>query len=186
MRYITPLTLIALVVLLAACGGAGPTVTSPSPVSQATVVPDQPSQAPEPTQAPQSTEPVKPGPGGETAQPAGQGILITLQKSGGIAGITQLLTVYSDGRIEQSGTGGTKSTQVAPADIEVLQKLLASPEFAAVPPISRATGADLFTYTLTVMDSGSQRTIVTMDGVENPAVLSQVLGELNKLEAQVK
>jgi hypothetical protein len=178
MRSIIYLTLATLVLLLAACSGspAGSTSTAQPTQSNGT----QATQVPEPTQAPQS-DPAQP-----TGQPAGQDVIIALQKTGGIAGINETLTVHADGTITVNGRGGNKEARIATTELGQLQQLLASPDFANLEGSYPATGADLITYRLTISEGGAQRTIVTMDGAQNPAVLDQVLAELAKLQAQAK
>lgn len=181
MRSIIYLTLTSLVLLLAACGGspagsAGAAQPTQSPSSNGA----EATQAPEPTQAPQS-DPAKP-----TGLPAVEDVVISLQKTGGIAGIDETLTVRADGTITVSGRGANKEAQVAATELGRLQQLLASPDFAGLEGTYRATGADLITYRLTINEGDAQRTIVTMDGAQNPAVLDQILAELAKLQAQVK
>lgn len=168
MRTITSLTLLALLALLAACGTAAPASAPTSPAAQ-----EQPSQAP---------------PSGATtaAQPDDQGALITLQKSGGIAGTTQTLTVHADGSAAISGAGVAKSGQVAQANLDRLRALIDSPEVAALNARYSAPGADQITYRLTISQGGGQRTIVTMDGASHPPALDQLLAELSQVQAQVK
>jgi hypothetical protein len=189
---------IGLIVLLAACGGQ-PTASGVPTTSQLGV----PTQPPEATAAPQPTQPpaatAAPQP---TAMPAAtvevqtpaatphsngntSAVLLILHISGGIAGISDTMTVYSDGRLELIDRKGEKTAKVAPSELATLQKLLASPEFAALEPQYQAPVADAFIYQLTVPGGSQPRAVVTMDGVKNPAVLDQVLIEVNRLRKQV-
>jgi hypothetical protein len=199
--------------LLAACGQpeagtasqptqpAAPTSEPPTAAPQPTLtlVPtsEPPTAAPQPTQpAAPTSEPAPTAPTdvrvtlmapSATPVPGGADrIVVILHQTGGFIGIDKTLTVYTSGRLTLSGDGGGKETQVAPAEVAPLQKLLASPEFAALQPRYEAAGNDLFTYEITVPDGGRGQTVVTMDGAQNPPVLTQVLAELNKLSARVQ
>jgi glucose/arabinose dehydrogenase len=175
---------IGLIVLLTACGGQPTTSSAPQPTQ-----PAAPTQPPEPTAAPQPTqEPViKVTPGTTPDSNAQLGdVLVIFQRSGGIAGIDETLTVYTDGRIELSDRKGKMTAKVTTDELAALQKLLAGPEFAALDPKYQAAGADLFTYKVTVPGGKKPRTVVTMDGAPTPEVLNQVLVELGKLRMQVK
>lgn len=164
--------------LLAACG-------SPAPGGAAT----EPASPEPPTRPPggAATELASPEPPTRPPGGSGQGVLVTYEKSGGIAGIDETLTVRGDGSLELIERGGAaKQAQLAPADLDRLRGLLASPEFAALRPLYKAAGADFFTYTITASVNGGTQTVVTQDGAQHPAVLSQVLEELERLRAQVR
>jgi hypothetical protein len=110
---------------------------------------------------------------------------VIYHKSGGIMGLDETLTVRADGTLMlQSRGGNTKTAQVQPSELDKLRELLASPEFAQLQAEYRAMGADLFTYDITV-PSGRPGHVVTMDGVENPPVLEQLIEELNRLRQAV-
>jgi hypothetical protein len=189
---------IGLTVLLVACGGQPTTSGAPQPTQPtAPTQPTQPTAAPtlpsEPTAAPtlppQPTQgqviKVTPGTAPESNAQLSD-VLVIFRRSGGIAGIDETLTIYTDGRLELSDRKGKKTAKVAPDELAVLQKLLAGPEFAALDRQYRAAGADLFIYKVTVPGGKQPRTVATMDGAKNPPVLSQVLVELSKLRMQVK
>jgi hypothetical protein len=188
MRYIIYVTLASLL-LLAACGASpsgGTTDAQPTLPASSQFTPAAAPDAAEATQAPAPAQTPQPEPAEPTGQALGQAAVISLQKTGGIAGINETMMVYADGKVTVTGRGGAKEAQLATAELSPLQQLLSSPEFASVEGNYRAVGADLFTYRLTVAEGDTQRTIVTMDGAQHPAVLDQVLAELAKLEAQVK
>jgi hypothetical protein len=196
---------IGLIVLLTACGGQPTTSSVPQPTQ-----PAAPTQPPEPTAAPRPTSPPEPtaaprptSPPEPTATPEVQVVKVTpkatsqvissqgdvlamLHVTGGIAGVDDMLTVYADGRIDRSDRGDKKGAQVATSELATLQKLLASPEFAALDAQYQAAVSDAFIYELTVPVGSQQRTIVTMDGAESPEVLNQVLVELNRLRKLAK
>jgi hypothetical protein len=198
---------LALALLLAACGtgatsGGAPTTsavaqpTRPAPTAGAT---SQPTAAPEATAAPapptatsQPTAAAEPSPparptserpgtdNGTTGATPQAGVLVVYRKTGGIAGIDRTLTVYDDGRVELSGTGDTgQAIQAPPDSLSALRGLLASPEFAALNARYRASGADLFTYEISVPATG--QTVVTMDGAPSPPALTQAIAQLEAL-----
>jgi hypothetical protein len=194
---------VGLIIVLSACGSqpigsgapqpaqtAAPTqapepTAAPTQVSEPTAAPTQVSEpAAAPTQAPEPTQASKP-PAGTTPQ-LNSAVLLVFQRSGGIAGIDETLTVYTDGRLDFSDRKGAKSAQVAPEDLAALQQLLASPEFAALDTRYQAAVADAFLYNITLPGNPRPFSVQTMDGAQHPPVLDQVLVELNKLREQVK
>jgi hypothetical protein len=110
--------------------------------------------------------------------------VITYHKSGGIAGVDETLTVYADRSIVLEDRVGQARAQASPADIQALQTLLASPEFAALSPPQFPPVADAFVYKLTI--PGRAQPIVTADGADIPQMLEQVIVMLEKLKAQVR
>ena len=184
MRLSTFLQITLLFTLLAACGGQPPSGAAiPSPPPAPTGAPAAPTQAPAPTSAPSATE--APAPTDALAPTAQQPsnnaaeALVTLSRSGGIAGVSEIMTVYADGRLEFSGDVAQTAAQATPSELATLRQLLASPEFAALDARYAAMGADLFIYEISL--PGSRKTVVTMDGAPNPPVLEQVLAELQQL-----
>jgi hypothetical protein len=191
---------IGLMVLLAACGGQ-PSSGAPQPTQPAASQPTQPPEAtaapeatrpPEPTAAPQpaatpTVSVIKVTPDATSQTTSGlSDVLAILHVTGGIAGVDDMLTVYSDGRIELSDRGGKKAIRVAPGELATLQKLLSSPEFAALDAQYQAAVSDAFIYELKVPGGQQPRTVVTMDGAKSPPVLNQVLVELRRLQQQAK
>jgi hypothetical protein len=186
LRIFCRLLLVTLVLLLAACGGAptggaAPTLAIPTPA--ATASQPQPTTPPEPTALPEQAQPTTAQPQTTPAQPSGEAqgdTLIIYHKTGGIMGLDETLTVYADGRFELADKrGASQSGQAVPAELDALKQLLASPEFAALDPAYKASGADLFTYQITVPGTG--KTVVTMDGAATPEVLGQVIEKLDAL-----
>jgi hypothetical protein len=111
--------------------------------------------------------------------------VITYNKSGGIAGINDTLTVYADGTLKlQNRRGEDRTAQVDPSELNKLRDLLASPEFAGLQLSPPVVAPDQFAYELTV--PGRAEPIVTVEGAQNPQILSQVIDELGNLAARVK
>jgi len=187
--------LLALAYLLAACGSGGVGAAPPTlgPVASATPVAAPTQSAPPtaaaaaptasipPTAIPTPTTSITPT---TTNQPDAANLLISYHKTGGLAGVNEMLTVYTDGTIELRNRKGTINTQAAPSDIQALQKLLASPEFATLHVPGWPPGADQFFYELTV--AGRVQPIVTTDSAENPPVLRELIGALEQLKKQAK
>jgi hypothetical protein len=190
MRYLLLIVLSA--TLLAACGGSPAPTGSSAPTSPAAptqpVAPTQPPEAtaapeatavPEATAAPATAAPTK----GDTQAPNAnaEGVLVIFKRTGGIAGVNDVLTVYEDGRVTYVGRNAENTAQVAPEELAELRRLLATPEFAALDRRYSALGADLFSYSITTARDGKAQTVITMDGANNPQILNQVLAEVGKL-----
>src|SRR5262245_60107454 len=133
-QSISHFLMLALMLLLAACGGGATGAGQPTlgPLVRGTPGP-APTQPAPPTSAPAQPSiaiPTKQAP----TQASATDILITYHKSGGIAGINQTLTVYADGKLELQDKTRSASGQADPADVQKLRDRLASPEFAALQP----------------------------------------------------
>jgi hypothetical protein len=92
--------------------------------------------------------------------------------------------VYADGTVELRDKRGSSTAKADPSAIQALQKLLASPDFAALQVPIRPAGADQFVYELTV--PGRAKPIVTADTAANMPVLSEVIGVLEQIKTQAK
>jgi len=182
MIYLFRLFAIATIVLgLAACGGGAPGAMQPS-APQPTAGSTRPTAPPEPVPSAVEGPTAQPEPTG-APQPtsAGESAIVIYHKSGGIMGLDETLTIHADGTLElQSRGGSTKTARIQPGQLDKLRELIASPEFAQLQAQYQAAGADLFTYDITV-PGGRPGHVVTMDGVENPPVLEQVIEELTRL-----
>jgi hypothetical protein len=186
MIYLLRLLLLVTIVLgLAACGGSAPGgAIQPTAGNTRPTAPPEPTGAPQPAAKPTATEPARPTSVPQPTGVAGSAIVI-YHKSGGIMGLDETLTVHEDGTLVLESRGGnTKTAQVRPDQLDKLRELIASPEFAQLQAQYRAMGADLFTYDITV-PGGKPGHVVTMDGVENPQVLIEVLQELSRLRRAV-
>jgi hypothetical protein len=64
--------------------------------------------------------------------------------------------------------------------------MLEQEDFGRLEPLYQATGADLFTYTITARDAdGRIRTVTSMDGAKQPEYLGLLIGQLEQLRAIV-
>lgn len=187
--------LLALAYLLAACGSAGTVAAPPTlgAVARATPMPAPTQPAPPTATAAAPTVSIPPTVAipptamiSSTAisQASAANLLISYHKSGGIAGVSETLTVYADGTIERRDKRGNSTSKADPSDIQALQKLLDSPEFAALQVPRQSPVADQFIYELTV--AGRAKPIVTADGVDNPPVLREMIGLLEQMKTQAK
>jgi len=162
---------------------------TPTAATAATATPVVRVATPTPLAAPATPTPVATAVGNGAcvvptpARGASGQVLLTLHQTGGFIGIDETLTVGADGVLTMGDARQQASARrsIDPADLEPLARLLASPEFGALKPLYQASGADLYTYRITVACRAASRTVTTMDGVKNPPVLDQVLKEVKRL-----
>ncbi len=128
------------------------------------------------TPAPASTQSA---PGGSMPElPAGA--LILFRRSGGIAGQTQMWTLYSDGRVvDASGA----AERIDPTFINTaMQSIRSAGFFDMQPQYGIGPAPDAYTYTLTVRDGDQVKTVTTFDGAaEAPAQLTDLLQTVQAL-----
>jgi hypothetical protein len=108
--------------------------------------------------------------------------LVVYSRSGGLAVLDDTLDVRESGAMTLTQRrGDVKAGLATEEDRARLRSLFDSPEFGALPGEFRAKGFDLITHTIKAETSRGMKTIKTMDGAEQPPVLTQVLNELQKL-----
>ena len=218
MRFHTYIVSLATVLALAACGRvetsdsgiqASPPlqITSvPLTSAPATTVPQLPSSTATAAMRSTATATVQPTPEATAvAQQTGEAMstteivpqisprpaidtIVIYRKSGGLAGISETMTVYSDGRVELIKRGEqTSQIQIQPAELAALKRLLSTSEFAAVQSPTMPPAADAFIYEVTVPSPGGKdHTVKTSDATQNPAALDKVLDELGQLRKQIQ
>lgn len=122
-------------------------------VARSTSVPEMPTLE-APTAAPTAT----PTPGRRAS-----GAVITLARSGGIAGVSEQWTIYADGRI--LGPAGA-AAQVPEAEVNrLLAEIEAAGFFDWATPARLPSGcADCFTYSLLVTFEGQAKELRLVDG----------------------
>lgn len=121
--------------------------------------------------------------------PLAPDVLAIYHKSGGIAGIDETLTVYQGGLIELTGrgTGNNKSLKLDEPMLQPVRRMLESQEFADLDTLYRASGADLFTYSISARDrNGNMKTVVAMDGAKYPDFLGQLIAMFDQMRGLLK
>ncbi len=114
-------------------------------------------------------------------------VLVMYFKSGGIAGVSDVLVVHQGGLLELTTRSGQKSVQADEPMIQPLRRMLEQKDFSQLAPRYQAMGADLFSYTITARDAnGNVKTVTTMDTATHPAYLGQLIAMLEQLRAQVR
>ncbi|MFE5485435.1 hypothetical protein [Streptomyces sp. NPDC056527] len=102
-------------------------------------------------------------------------VLVTVNVSGGLAGVDNQLTVHYDGSYTtRSGGDSPRSGRMTPAEVAKLRKALEDPAYAKVP--ARPSGKpvyDGFTYAVTY----DYRVVVSADG-DRSAALQRVFSAL--------
>jgi hypothetical protein len=186
MKYLRHILIAALLLAgLAACGGGAPSIAKPTAIPPTTGA-VQPTTPPEPTGAPTAEPTQLPTAAPRAtarAEPANAdaSTLVIYHKTGGIMGLDETLTVNADGTLALRSRNGTTKTSKIPADrLAKLRELLASPEYAKLQGQYKAMGADLFIYDISV-PGGTPGHVQTMDGADTPAVLAEIIQELNDL-----
>jgi len=133
------------------------------------------------------TRQVEPTAPGATSTPGSRsgGAVITFERSGGIVGISELWSIYLDGRvIEAEGAAG----QVPADEVSQLLAEIDAAGFFEWPPPARSleSCADCFTYSITVEYQGKTNRITIVDGGSGAPegagiVLERILGILNSV-----
>jgi hypothetical protein len=158
----------------------------PPPAEQRTPSPREapPPNQPSPPAAPPpaAVEPAEPSP-----SHAELPVLVNYTRTGGIAGISQTLIVYDNGRLEVATARGREQLQrvehqVDPAELLALRRIFDDGEFQALSgPFVNTRGADLMTHTLRINTAQGPKRVVATDGIDWPAPLSAAIEELNRL-----
>jgi hypothetical protein len=169
--------LVSLMVLLAACGNSA----APANSGERS---DRSSGAAE-SEAGSSSGNSQPG-GTKTAitEDGAESPAVVLIRSGGMEGKTQTLMVLNDGllRLVEGDVGGLmlKEGRARPEQMSRLHAAVQSEDWKQLQPMYGRQVPDGFSYTLV---TGS-KTIMTYDGAQMPALLEDVLSQLNDLWQQ--
>jgi len=119
---------------------------------------------------------------------SGNGAVIIFEQSGGIAGIQETWRIYGDGRVvKEDRHGQTAPAERIPAEAvrDAIERIVGggfldlADEYL---PADRC--CDRFTYRLTVVYDGTEKTVTTMDGAERPPALTEALEVVNQLIGQ--
>ena len=116
---------------------------------------------PTPTATGQPTGAGQPSASGQPI-PGGTGVLVQFRRQGGIAGVSDYLVVQQDGgyTLTRTRPAVTKTGRLSATDLADLRKMLAETDFAHMPRVQSAKGADLFMYQVIYGDVE----IAAMDG----------------------
>ena len=112
-------------------------------------------------------------------------IVLTYQREGGIAGITQEWVIYPDGHIIGPGD---QEMKVPPQEVIALLAEAAEIESSSLQEsyIPEDACCDQFTYTITIKVGDQETTIQTSDGAEQPEQLTFLLTSIEELLAQAE
>jgi hypothetical protein len=186
--------LIALLALTAACDAgpaATPTPVPPTPVpptpSPQPVVPPTPS--PPPTSAPATATPPAAAP---TPTPESRdlgGPILVYDKSGGIAGVHEVLEIFSDDTARYTPSRAPAVMVQLPLDtVEHLRTLVNEAHFPDLAPeYDNHNVADDFYYTITYSENGQTRQVKVADAGGKgltPQPLLDLIAELQRLAAE--
>jgi hypothetical protein len=132
----------------------------------------------------QSAGPAK-GDGAGAASVPANGPLVTFTRVGGFAGFNDTLVVGRDGSLTLTDKTGAVRRGTAPAgEFKELKSLLHSGPFAdAARAYGSPGGADRMTYTIDVADGPK---VTTMDGVQQPEVVSKAVLMLSQMIGEVR
>ena len=109
--------------------------------------------------------------------PSGSDVVAVWTRSGGLAGRTEVMTVYADGWVTLDQQGGLKTALGDMGTINALQQTFAGSEWQALDSSYGEQFPDAFQYTI---EAGG-KTVQTYDGAENPALLDTVQQQLGEL-----
>ncbi|MCK6580419.1 MAG: hypothetical protein L6Q98_20180 [Anaerolineae bacterium] len=184
MRRLLPglVSLISLVLLLAACAGEPtPTATPESPTAEPTQTPILQGQATPllPTGIAETLVQALPGTlvnastvetPGATPRAAYTLRLVSYYQQGGITGTPLSIVLYGDGRLIRDGV----ESRVGAEAIEPIAAMLTAMDFLTIEGIFTSAGraADLFQYTVTVETQYGSKTLSTQDGMTPDPLLA--------------
>ncbi|MCA1691006.1 MAG: hypothetical protein LC733_01970 [Actinobacteria bacterium] len=136
---------VALIAGSAACGGSSGS-GSGTPTTVAPTGSEGPSGPLSGVEGPATVSIARPGSATTTTKPASLFEFVDYVVSGGLAGVTDHLKVYPDGRaVYENGSRVVNFTIPAPT-IDELRRTLAAADLASLPPISGSRTPDAFAY----------------------------------------
>lgn len=113
-----------------------------------------------------------------TEVPPPPGVLVDYQRTGGIAGVSDHIVVFSDGQVVYSTRQGSGAYILSPGDLDILRGLIRDADIPSLKDEYPAPqpGADYFAYTLVV---GNRMITTETTGIPEP--LSPVIITLDGL-----
>ena len=115
--------------------------------------------------------------------------LIVFRRSGGLMGVSESWVIYEDGRVAyqeeikgESATGEIEAQELAGLLGLIEERGFFSSSDSYMP---QNICCDRFSYELTIFKDGQSKRVTTMDGAEAPEGLWTIIGELNKLLAEM-
>ena len=107
-------------------------------------------------------------------------VVIRAHRTGGLAGVDEVWTIYGDGRVVYSGRGTGQSKQLSADEMAALTVTLRA-NFAALDESynPKNTCCDRFVYEITITLDGQTKAVHTVDGAPNePPALTKTLAAL--------
>ncbi len=115
----------------------------------------------------------------DTSRAPNQAPLLTVTRSGGLAGNASTLVVRKDGstelRDEGAGPNGTTTGRLLPTQLRQLKEALGSREWKTVSIKNEQSHADGYQYEI----RGGGIELTTQDGIENPQIVDVILMQIS-------
>jgi hypothetical protein len=115
--------------------------------------------------------------------PSQSSVLVVYQRSGGLAGLRDYLTIYSNGYGELQRKGVELEFTLQPSEVAHLKNLMEAANFVGLKDsyLPTNTGADFFEYVVSYQPgTGKMRTVRAINGAV-PDALQPILQELNRI-----
>jgi len=115
--------------------------------------------------------------------------LIAFRRSGGLAGVSESWAIYEDGQVvyQEEMKGESAAGEIEAQELAGLLALIEGTGFFSFSDsyMPQNICCDRFSYGITVFKDGQSKRVTTMDGAEAPEGLWTIIGELNRLLAEV-
>lgn len=111
---------------------------------------------------------------------------VLYQREGGFAGVSERLEVHGDGRTTLSfGSSAPVSAELSADRLAALRAIVHTPEFRALQRsyVPEQTCCDRRLHTFVVRQLQGEQTVATLDGVQQPEILSRALVEVDRVRA---
>ena len=116
----------------------------------------------------------------------GNGIMLTYERSGGIAGLRDQLTIYHNVRSELQRNGSKMEFSLDRNELEHLEKLIQQANFLELQDnyLPGNTIPDAFEYVISYQAEDGKKHVVRTRTTAVPKVLEPLLNELNQIVAR--